>query len=208
MRTLEGEGEDPQQQVKPLLSKEIAGIDEVGKGALFGPVFAGAVILNKQSESLLIKAGLKDSKKLSAKKRAALVPLIKEIAISWALGQASAREIDQFGIRKATEKAMLRAVHRLKPQPLLLLIDGCLPLRLWEGKQKTLVKGEDKSAAIAAASVLAKVNRDALIKQLANQYPLYGLETNSGYGTILHRNALIQKGPTELHRKSFLSKIK
>ena len=208
MRTLEGEGEGLQQQLKTLLNNEIAGIDEVGKGALFGPVFAGAVILNKQSESLLITAGLKDSKKLSAKKRGVLVPLIKEIAISWALGQASAKEIDMIGIRKATEKAMLRAVHRLKPQPVLLLIDGCLPLRLWEGKQKTLIKGEDKSAAIAAASVLAKVHRDTLIKQLANKYPSYGLETNSGYGTIFHRNALIEKGPTELHRKSFLSKIK
>ncbi len=208
MRILEGEGEDLQQQVKALLSNEIAGIDEVGKGSLFGPVFAGAVILNKQSESFLITAGLKDSKKLSAKKRAALVPLIKKIAISWALGQASAREIDMLGIRKATEKAMLRAIHRLRPQPLLLLIDGCLPLRLWEGKQKILVKGEDKSAAIAAASVLAKVTRDELIKKLSNQYPFYGLETNSGYGTIHHRNALIKEGPTELHRKSFLSKIK
>ncbi len=191
-----------------MLSDEIAGIDEVGKGALFGPVFAGAVILNEHGESFLISAGLKDSKKLSAKKRAALIPLIKEIAISWSLGQASAREIDMLGIRKATEKAMLRAVHRLKPQPILLLIDGCLPLRLWKGKQKTLIKGEDKSAAIAAASVLAKVSRDTLIKQLSNHYPFYGLETNAGYGTILHRKALTQKGPTELHRKSFLSKIK
>ncbi len=191
-----------------MLSKEIAGIDEVGKGALFGPVFAGAVILDKYSASFLIKAGLKDSKKLSSKKRAALVPLIKERAISCALGQASAREIDMLGIRKATEKAMLRAVHRLKPQPVLLLIDGSLPLRLWEGHQKTLVKGEEKSAAIAAASVLAKVRRDELIKQLAKQYPFYGLETNAGYGTSFHRRALIQKGSTELHREKFLSKIK
>ncbi len=191
-----------------MLNNVIAGIDEVGKGALFGPVFAGAVILDKQSESFLIKAGLKDSKKLSSKKRAALTPLIKEKASSWALGQASAKEIDLHGIRTATEKAMIRAIHRLKQQPMLLLIDGCLPLRLWEGKQRTLIKGEDKSAAIAAASVLAKVTRDALIKELAKQYPFYGLETNSGYGTIIHRRALIQKGATELHRKSFLSKIK
>ncbi len=204
----EGADEDLQQQLEALLPKEIAGIDEVGKGALFGPVFAGAVILDKQSEGFLISSGLKDSKKLSAKKREALVPLIKKSSISWALGQASAREIDMFGIRKATEKAMLRAVQLLNPKPVLLLIDGCLPLRLWTGKQKTLVKGEDKSPAIAAASVLAKVARDALIKELAKKYPFYGLETNSGYGTLLHRRALVEKGSTELHRKKFLSKIK
>ncbi len=191
-----------------MLSKEIAGVDEVGKGALFGPVFAGAVILDSESDHFLIEAGLKDSKKLSAKKRAALVPLIKENCISWALGQASAREIDFLGIRNATEKAMLRAIHRLNPNPTLLLVDGCLPLRLWEGEQKLLIKGEDKSAAIASASVLAKFSRDALIQRLAKQYPFYGLETNVGYGTLLHRKALIQKGPSQLHRKQFLSKIK
>ncbi|KGG14734.1 MULTISPECIES: ribonuclease HII [unclassified Prochlorococcus] len=185
-----------------------AGLDEVGKGSLFGPVFAGAVILEKQNEIYLINSGVKDSKKLSPEKRMSLLPIIKEYALNWSIGQASAREIDLLGIRLATEKAMIRAVHKLIPQPEILLIDGCLPLRSWEGPQKTLVKGEDKSVAIAAASILAKVTRDELIKQLAQAYPSYGLEKNVGYGTLLHRKALIKLGATKLHRKSFLSKIK
>ena len=132
----------------------IAGLDEVGKGALFGPVFAGAVILDKEAEKKLILAGVKDSKKLSKKVRSELEPLIKTIATQWSLGQASAREIDLHGIRLATEKAMIRAVQRLNTRPALLLIDGSLPLRLWEGNQKTIIRGEDKYPAIAAASVL------------------------------------------------------
>ncbi len=187
---------------------KIAGIDEVGKGSLFGPVFAAAVILNKQAELKLINAGLKDSKKLSPKKRTSMVPLIKTLATNWGIGQASAREIDFLGIRLATEKAMIRAIHRLNPQPEILLIDGNLPLRLWKGEQQTLIKGEDKSAAIAAASVIAKVARDSLIQRLAIKFPNYGLEKNAGYGTYFHRMKLIQSGETPLHRKTFISKIK
>ncbi|WP_269621846.1 ribonuclease HII [Prochlorococcus marinus] len=185
----------------------VAGLDEVGRGALFGPVYAGAVILEKNAETDLITAGLKDSKKLSAKKRAALVPLIKRASQSWAIGEASAREIDLIGIRAATEKAMLRAISSLSPKPDLLLIDGKLPLQGWLGPQQTLIKGEDKEASIAASSVLAKEARDAIIKQLASIYPGYGLEKHVGYGTAFHRNALIKSGPTKLHRKTFLSKI-
>ncbi len=186
----------------------IAGLDEVGKGALFGPVFAGAVILNKQSEIHLINAGVKDSKKLSAKKRLLLAPIIKKASISWAVGQASSEEIDSVGIRNATEKAMLRAVHDLNEKPSLLLIDGCLPLRLWEGAQETCIRGEDKFPSIAAASVLAKVARDELIIKLANKFPDYGLDSNVGYGTAFHRKALMTLGPSKFHRKTFLSKIK
>ncbi len=186
----------------------VAGIDEVGRGALFGPVFAGAVILSQKAEIDLIRAGLKDSKKLSPKKRALLMPMIKEIAVNCSIGQASAREIDCFGIRLATEKAMIRAVHRLNPHPEKLLIDGNLPLRLWTGKQETLIKGEDKSPAIAAASVIAKVTRDSLLNRLAREYPSYGLEKNVGYGTEFHRKRLIKLGPTPLHRKTFISRIK
>ena len=185
----------------------IAGLDEVGKGSLFGPVFAAAVILNKESELYLIKTGLKDSKKLSTKKRTLLEPIIKKVAIGWSVGQASAREIDFLGIRLATEKAMIRAVHRLTLQPSYLLIDGKLPLRLWEGMQESLIKGEDKSPSIAAASVIAKVSRDSLIKRLAVKYPNYGLDTNVGYGTNFHRKQLIYLGASDLHRKTFLSKI-
>ncbi len=186
----------------------IAGIDEVGKGCLFGPVFAGAVILSQGNETNLLSKGLKDSKKLSAKQRQNLVPLIKKNSIAWAIGQASAREIDRLGIREATEKAMLRALEKFSSPPDLILVDGILPIRLWQGKQKTQVRGESHYASIAAASVLAKVTRDELIQRLARKYILYGLEKNKGYGTEIHRTNLIKAGATKLHRRSFLTRLK
>ena len=186
----------------------IAGIDEVGKGCLFGPVFAGAVILSKENELKLQSKGLKDSKKLNPQQRKILIPLIKENSIGWALGQASAREIDSMGIRKATEKAMMRAIEKFSISPDLILVDGILPLRSWEGKQQTQVRGESHFPCIAAASVLAKEARDQLIMRLASTYNLYALEKNKGYGTKIHRTNLIKAGPTRLHRKSFLSKLK
>jgi len=186
---------------------ETAGVDEVGKGSLFGPVFAGAVLLDQNAEIALLKAGLTDSKLLTSKKRELLVPLIKQEAQAWALGQASQKEIDLIGIRSATEKAMIRALEKLTKPLQMVLVDGVLPIRLWKGHQKTLVHGERKYPAIAAASVLAKEARDALIKRLAENYPGYGLDTNVGYGSTFHREALLEIGPTSLHRKSFLSKI-
>ena len=188
-------------------NNNIAGIDEVGKGCLFGPVFAGAVILSKTNESKLLSKGLKDSKKLSPRQRHNLVPLIKGNSIAWSIGQASAREIDSIGIREATEKAMLRALEKFSSPPDLILVDGILPLRLWPGKQRTQVRGESHFPSIAAASVLAKEARDELIKRLAQMYSFYGLEKNKGYGTELHRKNLIAAGATRLHRKSFLSRL-
>tara|TARA_B100000579_G_scaffold377042_1_gene342860 strand:- start:265 stop:852 length:588 start_codon:yes stop_codon:yes gene_type:complete len=185
----------------------IAGVDEVGKGSLFGPVFAGAVILNKTNESKLLSRGLKDSKKLNQSQRHNLVPLIKENSISWSIGQASAREIDSFGIREATEKAMVRALEKFSSPPDLILVDGILPIRLWPGKQQTQVRGESHFPSIAAASVLAKEARDELIKRLSLSYSLYELDKNKGYGTEMHRKNLIKAGATKLHRKSFLSKL-
>jgi len=186
---------------------KVAGIDEVGKGSLFGPVFASAVVLTKSAELKLREEGLKDSKLLTSKKRADLVPKIRELSERWGLGQASAKEIDCIGIRRATEKAMIRALHRLGFEPNLVLVDGSLPLRGWNGKQKCLIKGESHSTAIAAASVLAKEARDELIKRLAARFPEYGLETNVGYGTKFHREMLHKLGHSSLHRKSFLSRI-
>jgi len=185
----------------------IAGIDEVGKGCLYGPVFAGAVIIDRESELKLLKEGLKDSKKLTPHQRDILVPSIKEKSISWSIGQSSAREIDKYGIRIATEKAMLRALEKFSTPPDLIIVDGVLPIRLWTGKQITKIRGESSFPAIAAASVLAKQSRDELMKRLAKKYSSYGLEKNKGYGTKLHRSCLINKGPSKLHRKSFLSKI-
>ena len=185
----------------------IAGVDEVGKGCLFGPVFAGAVILSKENELKLLSKGLKDSKKLNPQQRNQLVPLIKENSIAWSLGQSSAREIDINGIRMATEKAMIRALEKFVSPPDLILVDGILPIRLWRGEQKNQVRGESHYPSIAAASVLAKEARDELIKRLAKKYISYGLELNKGYGTKVHRKNLIKEGPTKLHRKSFLSKL-
>ncbi len=186
----------------------IAGVDEVGKGCLFGPVFAGAVILSKENETKLLSQGLKDSKKLSCRQRQSLVPLIKKNSIAWAIGQASAREIDRIGIRDATEIAMLRALEKFSSPPDLILVDGILPIRLWPGKQRTQVRGENHFPSIAAASVLAKETRDDLIKRLARRYSRYGLEKNKGYGTEMHRTNLIKAGATKLHRKSFLTRLK
>ena len=185
----------------------IAGVDEVGKGSLFGPVFAGAVILSKENETNLLSQGLKDSKKLSPRQRNNLVPLIKKNSIAWAIGQASAREIDSIGIREATEKAMLRALGKFPSIPDLIIVDGILPIRLWPGKQKNQVRGESHFASIAAASVLAKETRDELMKRLSLTFSLYGLDKNKGYGTDVHRTNLIKAGPTKLHRKSFLSRF-
>ncbi len=185
----------------------IAGVDEVGRGCLFGPVFAGAVILSKENEKKLLSHGLKDSKKLSPQQRHDLVPLIKNNSIDWSIGQSSAREIDSIGIREATEKAMLRALEKFSSPPNLILVDGVLPIRLWAGEQKTQVRGESHFASIAAASVIAKETRDELIQRLARKYSFYGLEKNKGYGTEIHRKNLIKTGPTKLHRKSFLSRL-
>ena len=188
-----------------------AGVDEVGRGCWFGPVFAAAVVLPERAAGRLGAAGLTDSKALSPRRREALVPLIKALASGWALGQASAAEIDGHGIRLATEWAMLRALQRLRgalgADPPLVLVDGILPLRCWPGPQRCLVRGDSHSPAIAAASVIAKVARDGLVGRLAERYPGYGLERHAGYGTALHRRALEQLGPTPLHRRSFLRKV-
>ena len=186
---------------------ECAGVDEVGRGCLFGPVFAAAVVLPAAALAPLADLGLTDSKKLTARRRAALVPAILQLAASWALGQASAAEIDRGGIRLATERAMHRALQKLSCPFELLLVDGVLPLRGWHGDQCTIVRGDSHCLAIAAASVLAKQARDGLITALAERYPGYGLERHAGYGTALHRAALQNLGTTPLHRHSFLGRL-
>ena len=186
---------------------ECAGVDEVGRGCLFGPVFAAAVVLPAAALAPLAGLGLTDSKKLTARRRAALVPVIQRLAASWALGQASAAEIDRGGIWLATELAMARALQKLSRPFELLLVDGVLPLRGWHGDQITIVRGDSHCLAIAAASVLAKQARDTLITALAQRYPGYGLERHAGYGTALHRAALQNLGTTPLHRHSFLGRL-
>jgi len=181
-----------------------AGVDEVGRGCLFGPVMAAAVVLPESALAPLAAAGLIDSKKLSPRRRAELVPQIRSLALAWAIGQASAAEIDRLGIRTATERAMLRALQRLPRTPALVLVDGNLPLRGWPGPQRSLIRGDSACLAIAAASVLAKELRDALIRRLALRFPGYGLERHAGYGTPQHLSALEALGPSALHRRSFL----
>lgn len=195
---------DPWQGRNPALC---AGVDEVGRGCLFGPVFAGAVVLSDASLAPLAAHGLTDSKKLTARRRAVLVPQILKAACDWALGQASAAEIDRLGIRSATELAMLRALQKLAAIPELVIVDGVLPLRCWAGEQVTLVRGDSACLAIAAASVLAKEARDELLSELAQRHSGYGLERHAGYGTEQHRLALRELGPTALHRRSFLSRV-
>jgi ribonuclease HII len=180
------------------------GVDEVGRGSVFGPVFAAAVQLPAAAHTRLAAAGLTDSKQMSVRRRQALVPMIQHWASGWSLGQASAAEIDRFGIRRATELAMLRALQRRPWRSELLIVDGNLPLRLWSGPQCTLVAGDRHCLAIAAASVIAKQARDGLITRLAARYPGFGLERHAGYGTAQHRQALLQLGLTPLHRRSFL----
>ena len=180
----------------------ICGVDEAGRGPLAGPVCAAALIL---PEHLQIP-GLNDSKKLTDKKRRELFPVIQQQAIAYGIGLASEAEIDEINILQATFLAMRRALEQLTVLPEIALIDGNretdfgLPV-------KTVVKGDSLSANIAAASVLAKVTRDNIMVELAQQYPEYGFEIHKGYGTKAHYEALRTYGPSPIHRRSFLKKF-
>ena len=184
------------------------GIDEVGRGALFGPVFSAAVVLNKKNGFILKKLGVIDSKKLTPKKRALLLPKIFSLSLDYAIGQSSVREIDQFGIRYATELSMIRAINKLKDKPTKLIVDGPLALRCWKGIQKNIVAGDSKFTSIAAASILAKVSRDTLMERLDKKYKGYSIFNNKGYGTKEHFSSIKVNGITRLHRRSFLKKSK
>ena len=183
------------------------GIDEVGRGCIFGPVFSSVVVLTLENNHLLKELGVNDSKKLSSKKRNALLPKILELTQDWGVGQSSVREIDKYGIRHATELSMIRAIYKLKLTPSKIYIDGSLPLRLWHGKQENLIRGDSKLTSIAAASILAKVKRDALMIRLEEKYKGYVLYKNKGYGTSDHFLSIKQFGITNMHRKSFLKKL-
>jgi len=183
------------------------GIDEVGRGCIFGPVFSSAVVLSLENNHLLKKLGVDDSKKLSAKKRNSLFPKILELSSDWGIGQSSVSEIDKYGIRHATELSMIRAIYKLKLKPLKIYVDGSLPLSLWQGKQENLIKGDSQLTSIAAASILAKVNRDLLMNRLEKRYKGYSIFKNKGYGTSDHFSSINLSGITNMHRKSFLKKL-
>lgn len=181
----------------------IAGVDEVGRGALFGPVAAAAVILPESALECLSSLGVTDSKQLSASQRQELAKWIYQLASDCQIGYASVREIDRLDILQASLLAMKRSIKRLKTQPDLCLIDGNQLIPGLPIPQQTVVKGDQVSLAIAAASIIAKVWRDELITRLARKHPAYDLATNKGYGTAAHRQAIAKHGVTPYHRKSF-----
>ncbi|NEQ45835.1 MAG: ribonuclease HII [Leptolyngbya sp. SIOISBB] len=181
----------------------VAGVDEVGRGALFGPVVAGAVILSEAASVELAALGVTDSKRLTVVRREALVPSIQARAQAYALGLASVHEIDRLNILQASLLAMRRAINRLSMQPALCLVDGNQRIPHLAIPQQVVVKGDQTSVAIAAASILAKVWRDALMVRLDSRYPGYDLASNKGYGSHRHRAAIAQLGRSPQHRKSF-----
>lgn len=186
--------------------KAVCGCDEAGAGPLAGPVYAAAVILPLGVEI----PGLNDSKKLTEKKREQLFPVIQETALAWAVARVEAEEIDATDILSARMKAMQMAIHALKIPADFALVDGNRD----KGKSaaittphELIVKGDGRSASIAAASVLAKVSRDHWMEEVAGQYPQYQFEQHKGYGTKLHYELLRQYGPSPIHRRTFLKNL-
>lgn len=184
--------------LEPFPVGRIAGVDEVGRGPLAGDVVAAAVILDPQCPI----AGLADSKALSESRRQALDGSIREQALAWGLGRASVAEIDQLNILQASLLAMERAVQALVQQPDFIYVDGNRCPR-WAHRSQAVVKGDGRIAAIAAASIIAKVARDNEMQQLDARYPGYGLALHKGYPTAMHLEALRTLGPCPVHRRSF-----
>jgi ribonuclease HII len=190
----------PEQALRHRGFRLIAGVDEVGRGALFGPVVAAAVILPERVDTLA-EAGLKDSKQLVREDRESLDTMIRGLAVSLCVAEIDAETIDRVNIYQATRLAMLAAVEGLPVAPDHLLIDA---MRVDHPCQQTkLIYGDALSLSIAAASVVAKVHRDALMREMDQAHPGYGLASHKGYGTPEHRRALKEFGPSALHRRSF-----
>ena len=179
-------------------ARVVAGVDEVGRGPLAGPVTAAAVVLDPRR----IPDGINDSKKLTAKRREILALAIME-SCDWAVGHASVEEIDALNILRASHLAMCRALAGLRQRPDLALIDGNMLPRDLPMPGQAVVKGDARSLSIAAASLVAKLLRDRIMVDLAQQHPGYGWEVNAGYPTKLHKQALLNLGVTPYHRRSF-----
>lgn len=182
--------------------KSVCGVDEAGRGPLAGPVCAAAVIL---PEGVIID-GVNDSKKLSEKKRESLFDVIREQALSYSIAYATVDEIEEINILNATMLAMCRAINGLEIKADYAMIDGnkIPPIDI---DAECIVKGDAKSMSIACASILAKVSRDRLLYKYAEEYPMYGFDKHKGYGTKVHREAILKYGPCQYHRKSFLKKL-
>lgn len=181
----------------------IAGVDEVGRGALFGPVVAAAVLVPNSQLQALTTMGVKDSKQLSERQRQMLYPQILARAVDCKVGLASVDEIQQLNILQASLLAMARAVERLNRLPEQCLVDGNCPIPGLQLPQETMVGGDQRHSAIAAASIIAKVWRDALMVRLDRRYPGYDLAANKGYGTAKHRAGLHRQGLSRYHRRAF-----
>ena len=184
--------------------KNIAGLDEAGRGALAGPVCVGAVIL-PDDEPLLSSAlsRARDSKQMTPRERSILAPLIKEVACEWGVGFASAEEIDTLGIVPATRLAACRALEMFSVFPDFLLTDFRLELPELDIPQTAIVKGDQRSLSIASASILAKTARDVLMVELASHFGEYDFSRHKGYGTLLHRKKIKEHGYSPVHRKTF-----
>lgn len=182
----------------------VAGVDEVGRGPLAGPVVCAAVILPLEEEKRVL--GIDDSKKLSAKKREALAEQIRAAARAYAIAEVDAATIDEINILQATRLCMKRAVDMLVPAADMVLTDGNMTLDITL-PQRSIVKGDALVCSIGAASILAKVYRDALMAEYAKLYPEYAFERNAGYGTQAHIQAIREVGACPIHRRSFITKF-
>lgn len=199
----------PTQATKPDLAFEhqawasgwrrVAGVDEVGRGALAGPVVAAAVILDPER----VPDGLDDSKRLPAKRRETLAAEIRSTALCWGVARVEPDEIDRINILRASLAAMLRAVGGLLPCAEHLLVDGNVAIPGWAGPQLQIVGGDGRSASIAAASILAKVERDRIMRDYDADLPGYDFASHVGYGTRAHRDAIERLGPSPIHRRTF-----
>jgi len=180
--------------------KYIAGIDEAGRGPLAGPVVVGVVIMPEDS----MIEGVNDSKKVSEKKREKLYDQITEEAISWGVGIVDQEEIDEINILNATKKAVTMAISKLKTKPELILVDALTGIDTLGIPYESIIKGDAKEYSIAAASIIAKVTRDRIMRKWDEVYPEYGFAGHKGYGTAAHIKAIKEYGPCVLHRKTFI----
>ncbi|MCU0679823.1 MAG: ribonuclease HII [Planctomycetes bacterium] len=195
---------DTEQKIFAQGYKYIAGVDEAGRGPLAGPVVAACVIIDQNfrisNEQLEL---IKDSKKLSAKKRLQLFPLIKKSVTAVEIGLCSHNTIDKINILQASFLAMKRALERLIIKPDFVLVDGKFPIPKLEYEQQAIIDGDAKVFSIAAASIIAKVSRDWLMEEMAKKYPEYLFEKHKGYGTKIHLEKIQEFGPSPIHRLSF-----
>ena len=195
--------EEKLQYERALLAKGlryIAGVDEVGRGPLAGPVVCAAVIMPLDDESIIV--GVDDSKKLSAKKREALAEEIKKRALAYTIVEVSEKEIDEINILEATKLGMKKALETLSIAPETVLTDGNMTLNI-DFPQRSIIQGDALSYSIGAASIIAKVYRDKMMDEYAKQYPQYAFDSNKGYGTAAHIQAIKEYGLCPIHRRTF-----